>query len=193
MIIDSISFRRFIYGILRFAPSIFMEKLRVSFYRKLGLKLGDNVKLAVGSMIDVWQSNVPVCLGNNIYIGESSIISGGVTIGNNVSINSNVCLVASKPSQITIGDDCLIAQNVIVRADDHGYDDPSKLIREQGKNSADITIEQDCWLGANVVILKGVHLGAHCVVGAGTIVTKSFPPYSVIVGNPGKLLKSRKT
>ena len=144
----------------------------------------------MGSMIDVWQIGVPG--GDNVCIGENTVISGGVQIGNNTSINSNVSVTASPPSQIIIGDDCLIAQNVVIRSDDHRFDDVDRLIRRQGRVGANIRIENDCWIGANAVVLKGVHLGAHCVVGAGAIVTKSFPPYSVIVGNPAKLLKSRK-
>ena len=146
----------------------------------------------MGSMIDVWQVGVPGGVGDNVCIGENTVISGGVQIGNNTSINSNVSITASPPSHIIIGDDCLIAQNVVIRSDDHRFDDVDRLIRKQGRVGANIRIENDCWIGANAVVLKGVHLGAHCVVGAGAIVTKSFPPYSVIVGNPAKLLKSRK-
>jgi acetyltransferase-like isoleucine patch superfamily enzyme len=184
-------FRKNIYGFLRYAPTALMEKLRLLFFQQIGVKVGKNVQFKVGSMIDVWQVGIPGEIGNNVSIGENTMISGGVKIGNNTSINSNVSIVASPPNNIIIGCDCLIAQNVVIRSDDHRFDDVNKLIREQGRAGSDITIENDCWVGANAVVLKGVHLGAHSIVGAGAIVTKSFPPYSVIVGNPAKLMKLR--
>lgn len=162
------------------------------FFRSIGVKVGKGVRLAVGSMIDVWKMGIPAEVGDNVSIGENTVISGGVQIGSNTSINSNVSISASPPSKVIIGNDCLIAQNVVIRSDDHRFDDVDRLIREQGKTGADIRIENDCWLGANVVVLKGVHLGAHTVVGAGAIVTKSFPAYSVIVGNPARLIRLRK-
>ena len=184
--------RRGLYGVIRYAPSPFMERFRSLFFRWVGVAIGKNVRIAVGAMIDVWEKNVPCELCANVSIGENSVISGGVRIGSNTTINSNVSISASRPSQIIIGDDCLIAQNVVIRSDDHRFDDAHRLIREQGKVGGDIKIEDDCWLGANVVILKGVHLGAHTVVGAGSIVTKSFSAYSVIVGNPARLIRSRE-
>jgi len=155
------------------------------------VKVGRNVHLKVGSIIDVWDVYTPCEIGNDVSIGENTLISGGVKIGNDVAINRHVSIVASPSSNITIGDDCLIAQNVVIRSDDHRFDDLNKTIREQGRVGSDIKIDNDCLVGANSVVLKGVHLGAHSVVGAGSIVTKSFPPYSVVFGNPAILIKLR--
>jgi acetyltransferase-like isoleucine patch superfamily enzyme len=184
--------RKNLYGIIRFFPSSTMDKFRAIYFRSMGLKIGNNVRITVGAQINVWQTGIPGSVGDNVFIGENSVISGGVQIGSNTSINSNVNITASPPTQIIIGEDCLIAQNTVIRSDDHKFDDINNLIRNQGRVGADIIIEQDCWIGANVVVLKGVHVGAHSVIGAGAIVTKSFPAYSVIVGNPAKLIKSRK-
>jgi acetyltransferase-like isoleucine patch superfamily enzyme len=184
--------RKSLYGIIRFFPSLTLEKFRAIYFRSIGLKIGDDVRIAVGAEINVWQSGIPGSVGDNVYIGENSAISGGVEIGSNTSINKNVNIIASPPSRIIIGENCLIAQNVVIRSDDHKFDDIDNLIRNQGRVGADIIIEQDCWIGANVVVLKGVHLGAHSVIGAGAVVTKSFPAYSVIVGNPASVIRSRK-
>ena len=186
-----VNMRQSLYGLIRYAPSSLMEKFRAFFFRSMGVNVGENVRFSVGSKMDVWQAGIPGGIGNNVSLGENVVVSGGVKVGNNAFINSNVSIIASPPSNIFIGNDCLIAQNVVIRSDDHRFDAINTLIREQGRVGADITIGDNCWLGANVVVLKGVHLGAHSVVGAGTIVTKSFPAYSVIVGNPGKLIKSR--
>lgn len=168
-----------------------METLRPVFYRWIGVRIGEGVQIKVGAIIDVWREGVPGGIGHKVSIGENTMISGGVAIGSNTWINANVSIVASPPSTILIGENCLIAQNVVIRSDDHRYDDPTRPIREQGRIGADIRIEDDCWIGANAVLLKGVHLGAHSIVGAGAIVTKSFPSYSIVVGNPARLLKSR--
>ena len=50
-------------------------------------------------------------------------------------------------------------------------------------------IEDESWIGANTVITSGVHIGKHCVIGAGSVVTKDIPDYSVAVGNPTKVVK----
>lgn len=189
---SAVAIRQVLYGIIRYMPSRFMNSLRATFYRGIGLKIGVNVQLTPGVMVDVWRRQIPCRIGNNVYVGENSLISGGVEIGDGTSINSNVTISASRPTRIVIENDCLIGPNVVIRSDDHRYDDPYCLIKDQGRVSGDILIEQDCWLGANVVVLKGARLGAHSVVGAGTIVNKSFPPYSVIVGNPARLIKQRK-
>jgi len=136
--------------------------------------------ISVGAKLDIWDSSIPHSIGNGFFLGENSIISGGVMVGNNVSINSNVNIAASPPSLISIGNDCLIGQNVVIRSDDHIFEDVGKLIRQQGHVGANINIEEDVWLGANTVVLKGVCIAAHSVVAAGSVVTKSFPPYSVL-------------
>jgi acetyltransferase-like isoleucine patch superfamily enzyme len=179
------------YGIIRFLPSASLDRFRAYFFRIIGVKVGSDVRFSIGSIIDVWQKGVPGSVGDKVYIGPYSLISGGVTIGHNTSINSNVTISASPPNLIDIGNNCLIAQNVVIRSDDHKFDDVNSLIRDQGHIGANIFIGQNCWIGANAVVLKGVNLGAHSVVGAGAIVTKSFPAYSVVVGNPARLIKSR--
>ena len=52
-----------------------------------------------------------------------------------------------------------------------------------------MTIADDVWIGGNVVILAGISIGEHAVIGAGSVVTKDVPPYSVVVGNPAKIVK----
>ena len=64
---------------------------------------------------------------------------------------------------------------------------------KQPENDEEVIIEDDVWCGANVTILKGVTIGNGSVVAAGAVVTKSFPPYSIIGGVPAKLLKMRFT
>ena len=88
--------------------------------------------------------------------------------------------------RITIGKGTVIALNVGIITTHHSLTDPS-----QHEIPQDVLIGEDCWLGMNCVILPGVHLGEHTIVGAGTIVTKSFPKgWCVLAGVPAKVIRN---
>lgn len=87
--------------------------------------------------------------------------------------------------KIKIGKGSYFASNIGIISTNHNLDDPN--MHQDGK---DVTIGESCWIGMNVVVLPGVILGPHTVVGAGAVVTKSFPEgYCVIGGNPARLIK----
>jgi acetyltransferase-like isoleucine patch superfamily enzyme len=114
-----------------------------------------------------------------------------VSIGEGVSINIGVIIAASDGQGITVGDNVLIGPYCILRAADHRYEDPSTPIKEQGHVGGEIIIEEDCWLGAHVVVLKGVRIGKGSVIGAHSLVNRDIPPYSVAAGVPAKVIKMR--
>lgn len=116
---------------------------------------------------------------------------GNIIIGNNVAFNIGVNLNSACGGTIDIGADCLIGPGVLMRTADHVFSDPNNLIRKQGHDPKNIIIEDDCWLGANVVVLGGVRIGKGSVIGAGSIVTKNIPSMSIAVGVPAKVIKSR--
>lgn len=103
-------------------------------------------------------------------------------IGNNVFINSN--LLAMARGSITIEDDVQIAGNVSLLSNNH---DPYERMILPCKP---ILIQKGAWIGANVVILPGISIGKHSIVGAGSVVTKDVPNYAVVVGNPAKVIKT---
>jgi acetyltransferase-like isoleucine patch superfamily enzyme len=113
----------------------------------------------------------------NIHIGEkvwiSFAVSGGCYIHCWRGING-----------IYIGDHTIFAPGVKIISANHVLDEPNKWHEE-----VPIQIGKHCWLGANVVILPGVTLGDNCLVGAGAVVTKSFPAGSKIAGVPAKLVE----
>jgi len=89
------------------------------------------------------------------------------------------------PEYIHIGSNVVMGPNVKVISKNHKIENPMENDKVE-----DITLGNDCWIGASVVILPGVVLGDHTVVGAGSVVTKSFPEgYCVIAGNPAKKIK----
>lgn len=108
-----------------------------------------------------------VIIGEQTRIGLSNTIIGPVTIGNNVNI----------------------AQHVVMSGLNHGYEDITVAPRSQKCTTATIHIEDDCWIGANVVITAGVTIGKHCVIAAGSVVTKNIPEFSIAAGNPAKVIK----
>jgi acetyltransferase-like isoleucine patch superfamily enzyme len=113
-----------------------------------------------------------------------------IAIGEHTNINRNCILWAGKTARIIIGDNCLTGPGVTIIASQ--YDIKSlDLIRSFQQKEADIIIEDDVWLGANCVILPGVHIGKGVVVGAGAVVTKDVNPYTIIGGVPAKEIKKR--
>ena len=90
---------------------------------------------------------------------------------------------------VTIGSHVNLAQGITVTALNHNFEDAEKRIDEQGVSTTPVTIEDDVWIGANAVILPGVHIGNHCVVAAGAVVTKDVLPHSLVAGVPAKVIK----
>ena len=84
----------------------------------------------------------------------------------------------------------LFASNVIVTNENHGMDPESSVpYMNQELTARDVSIGDGCWIGEKVCILPGVSIGEKCIIGAGSVVTKSIPDYSIAVGNPAKVLK----
>jgi acetyltransferase-like isoleucine patch superfamily enzyme len=112
-----------------------------------------------------------------------------VSIGTNTWINRGTQFYPShyvKEATITIGDNVLIGPNVRLFAAGHDYN--QRHFKDTG---APIVVQNNVWIGGNAVILPGVTLGEGCVIGAGSVVTKSVEPYTFAVGNPARPLKER--
>ena len=108
-------------------------------------------------------------------------------IDSGVSINRNTVI----RGKVHIGSDCSIAPNCMIVGTNHRFSDLEMNIKEQGNTIRGINIESNVWIGANSVVLDGVTIGTGSVIGAGSVVTKNIPPYSIAVGNPCKVIKSR--
>jgi acetyltransferase-like isoleucine patch superfamily enzyme len=111
-----------------------------------------------------------------------------VEIGKDVYIGPHVYIACV--GRISIGDESVLSENVYLNDTNHGLDPEGGLImKQQLVHSGDITIGKSCFLGLRSAIMPGVTLGDHCVVGTSSVVTKSFPSYSMIAGAPAVLIK----
>ena len=138
---------------------------------------------------------------SDIKIGDDGMIGKGcyflarkpgyIKIGNVVTIN-DYCYITSCYG-IEIGNNVSIAEHVSIRDYNHDFSDTSIPISEQGFTGKPIKIGDDVWLGRGVMIACGVTIGKGCVVGANAVVTKSLPDYSIAVGVPAKVIRSRLT
>jgi acetyltransferase-like isoleucine patch superfamily enzyme len=131
---------------------------------------------------------------NHFSIGDNSMIEDFTTVNNGVGDvlvgkNSLIGLGNVIIGPVTIGDNVILAQNIVASGLNHNYSDTTQPIHQQGVSVAPIVIEDDCWIGANTVITAGVTIGRHCVIAAGAVVTKNIPPYAVAVGNPARVIK----
>lgn len=131
---------------------------------------------------------------NRFSLGQKSVVESFSTLNNMVGDiiigkNTRIGLGNTVIGPVHIGDHTNIAQNVTISGLNHIFHDVTKTIAEQGVSTSPIHIGDDVWIGANSVILAGVEIGKHCVIAAGSIVTRSIPPYSVCAGNPAKIIK----
>ena len=115
--------------------------------------------------------------GNNIELGKS------VAFNNNCYINAF--------GGLKIGDRTGIGPGVMIHTANH-LTDPATPIVEQGWESRAVSIGKDCFIGMGVIILPGVTSGDDVVIGAGSVVNKDIPSWSIAVGNPCKVIRKRK-
>lgn len=130
-------------------------------------------------------------MGKNVTIQDRCKImdANKIVIGNNVLISHNTDLYGH--GNITIGDHTQIGAYSAIISHNHIFSIPGQPIREQGHENEEVIIGKDVWLGTHVIVLPGVTIGDGSVIGAGSIVTKPIPAYSVAVGNPAKVIKRR--
>lgn len=131
---------------------------------------------------------------NDFRLGMKSVIEDFSTINNGVGDvligeRTIVGLGNTIIGPVQIGNDVMLAQNIVVSGMNHGYEDISLPPSRQKDICKQIVISDNVWIGANSVITIGVQIGKHSIIGAGSVVTKDIPAFSVAVGNPAKVIK----
>lgn len=140
-----------------------------------------------------------ITIGANTRIGPFATIhaltryrgrplQGKVNIGSNVYIGGRLWLFSAH--SVSIGDECVLSEDVYITDNGHGLDPRAGNIMDQPLTSkGPVTLGRGVFVGYGCSILDGVSLGDHCVVGSRSVVTRSFPAYSMIAGSPARLIK----
>jgi len=171
----------------------------VELHNRRFISFGAGVTLGKGVIID-GLSREGVHIGERVSIGQYSIIEAtgvirdigkGFRIGNDSGLGAYSFVGAA--GGVTVGNNVIMGQRVSFHSENHNFDCTNVPIRKQGVTRKGIVIEDDCWIGANVVFLDGACVGRGCVIAAGAVVRGEIPPYSVVGGIPAKVITNRKT
>jgi acetyltransferase-like isoleucine patch superfamily enzyme len=142
-----------------------------------GISLGSNTKIHLGATILTIRSD-----GGRTYDPR-------IAIGNDVYVGRYIFLNAI--DKVTIGDGCVLSDYVYINDAAHGLNPAAGPIMEQPLESkGPICIGNKCFLGYRVAVMPGVTLGEGCVVGINAVVTRSFPPYSMLAGVPARIVRA---
>lgn len=134
---------------------------------------------------------------NAIKIGKNFGVSPRVTllcqdpergsileIGDDVKLNFDVHINSDCGGVIKIGNNVIVGPRVVMRSSNHRFEDLKTPIMNQGHKPGEIIIEDNVWLGANVIVLPNVKIGSGAIVGAGSVVTKDIPANTIAIGVP---------
>jgi maltose O-acetyltransferase len=129
------------------------------------------------------------------YAGENIIIQKGASISKYLSLGENSCIGANNllTGKVIIGKNSMLGPEVMILTRNHKHDkvDIPMMLQGNGEQKK-VTIGNDVWVGARAIILPGVSIGDGAIVGAGAVVSKDVEEYSIVVGNPARVVKKRK-
>jgi serine acetyltransferase len=166
------------------------SRSRNVWFRALGVRITGYVWLRRVSIPRQW-SDIRIEAGTALDDGVVLLSSGPprpdkLVIRRGTYINR--CTMIDASEQIEIGENCMIGPHCYITDHDHAFG-PGKLLREEPLIGAPVRVGRNVWLGAGVIVLKGVTIGNNAVVGAGAVVTKEVPANARVVGIPAKAIQ----
>jgi acetyltransferase-like isoleucine patch superfamily enzyme len=189
-----IALRAVFYRMILSADGMFVIEDQVRLTRPRDIRLGKGTYVGAGARLSATPNGIVV--GRNTRIMPGAVIDvynyrgiedAGIRIGDDCVVGPDCIIYGART--VTIGDHVLMGARVTIIPHDHPHE-RGALIRDQGMVSAPVTIEDNVWLGANAIVLKGVTIGTGSVIGAGSIVTRDVPPYTVVAGSPARVIRS---
>ena len=124
----------------------------------------------------------------NVESGADFLFGDTIEIGNRSGIGVDAWIRA----ELVIGNDVMMGPGVIIYGRYHNYERIDIPMNKQGMGDySPVIIEDDVWIGARAIILKGVTIGKGSIIGAGSVVTKSVAPYAIVAGNPSRVIGKR--
>ena len=127
-------------------------------------------------------------VGVNVNIEQHAMLTSSMRIGN----NSGIGIDAKIHGRVEIGDNVMMGPNVVIYTTNHTFDRLDIPMCQQGfSKQKPVIIGNDVWIGGQVIILPGTHIGDGAIIGAGAVVSKDVPNYAVVAGNPAKIKRFR--
>ncbi len=175
--------------------SLFFKRLKRCFFRKLYFAIGINLPTSTSryglryQKIRGWmaQGFVEHC-GKNVNIERGARFNPELNIGDNSGVGER-CRVSGRTY---IGDDVMMGPDCIMYSYSHAHSRIDIPMDQQGfEEETPIRIGNDVWIGARVILLPGVKIGDHVILGAGAVVTKDIPDYAIAAGNPARIIRMR--
>ncbi|MBI1797989.1 MAG: hypothetical protein HYR74_13190 [Candidatus Eisenbacteria bacterium] len=157
------------------------------------IAIGDRVMIDDLAVLDAKGERSRIRLGNDILIGRNTILSCNdavIEMDDLISIGP-FCFFASKGG-IRLGSGVSIGSGTHLMAGGHVSEDPDAPVLTQGRTALGIAVEDNVWIGSGVKVLDGVTIGRGSIVSAGSIVSKDVPEYSIVMGNPARVIGKRK-
>ena len=178
--------------VLSWVPGAVGYQLRRWYLGRRFKSLGPKASFGIGAQV-MGPRNLTI--GSNFSCWRNCTLAacddGVIEIGDRVRFNANVYLNACLGGRIVLGNDVLVAPNVVIRSSDHVTSSVEEPISKQGHSGGEIIVEDDVWLGSNVTVVGGVRIGKGAVVAAGAVVTRDVDPYTIVGGVPAQFIKKR--
>jgi acetyltransferase-like isoleucine patch superfamily enzyme len=156
--------------------------------------IGNNFTCDSYVVLDAKGKESLIELGDSIFIGRNSIFScasSAIKVGNNVSIGPG-CYIRASRGSVKLASDITIGAHTVIISGNPDYRRLDIPMMNQESEAKGISIGNDVWMGVGVRIIDGVNIGNGCVIGAGAVVTKDVPDFSISAGVPAKVISNRK-